>query len=121
VDSSGRGPGAAPRSGNTLPIELYHTGKEIPAGIALSHDGKRLFLKRMRSVSQIWQTGTGSSLAKALYQDEVLRTKLPMASAHFRPQPKKLKAWIDRLAFQRKDTEHTLVNAPERFTRDEAF
>jgi hypothetical protein len=32
-----------------------------------------------------------------------------------------LQAWIDWLAFQRKYSEHTLVNAPERFAGDEAF
>jgi len=34
---------------------------------------------------------------------------------------RQLQAWIHRLAFERQHTEHTLVNAPERFARDEAF
>jgi hypothetical protein len=32
-----------------------------------------------------------------------------------------LQAWIDWLAFERKYSEHALMNAPERLARDEAF
>ena len=71
---------SAQRSGNAPPVELYRTGKDIPGGIAVSPDGKRLFFTRLRTVSQIWQTGADSSPAKALYQDDVLRAKLPKYS-----------------------------------------
>ena len=71
---------AVPLAGNAPAVALYRTGRDMPAGIAVSRDGKRLFFTRMRSVSQIWQTGTEASPAKALYQDEVLRAKLPVYS-----------------------------------------
>jgi eukaryotic-like serine/threonine-protein kinase len=67
-------------SGGTPAAVLYRTGKDVPTGIAVSRDGKRLFFTRMRTLSQIWQTGTESSPAKALYQDEVVRAKLPAYS-----------------------------------------
>jgi Tol biopolymer transport system component len=71
---------AVPLTGSAAAATLYRTGQDIPAGISVSRDGKRLFFTRMRSVSQIWQNGTEASPAKALYQDEVLRAKLPAYS-----------------------------------------
>jgi serine/threonine protein kinase/sugar lactone lactonase YvrE len=67
-------------SGNAPALALYKTGTDVPTGIALSHDGKRLFFTRMRTVSQIWQNGTEGTPPKALYQDEVVRAKLPAYS-----------------------------------------
>jgi Tol biopolymer transport system component len=66
-----------PLAGNAAASPIYKTGKDVPTAIALSRDGKRLFFTRMRSVSQIWQTGAKGSPPKALYQDEVVRAKLP--------------------------------------------
>jgi serine/threonine protein kinase/sugar lactone lactonase YvrE len=71
---------AVPLSGNAPAVAIYKTGKDVPTGIALSHDGKRLFFTRMTTVSQIWQTGTEGSPPKALYQDDVVRAKLPAYS-----------------------------------------
>jgi eukaryotic-like serine/threonine-protein kinase len=71
---------AVPVSGTPSAVPIYKTGKDVPAGITLSGDGKRLFFTRLRTLSQIWQTGAGSSPAKALYQDEVVRAKLPVYS-----------------------------------------
>ena len=71
---------AVPLSGTPSAVAIYKTGKDVPAGIALSRDGKRLFFTRLRTLSQIWQTGTDASPAKALYQDEVVRAKLPVYS-----------------------------------------
>jgi len=71
---------SVPLSGNTPAAAIYKTGKDVPTGIAISRDGKRLFFTRMRTVSQIWQSGTDGSPAKALYQDEVVRAKLPVYS-----------------------------------------
>jgi serine/threonine protein kinase len=71
---------AVPLAGSAAAVALYRTGEDIPAGISVSRDSKRLFFTRMRSVSQIWQNGTEASPAKALYQDEVLRAKLPVYS-----------------------------------------
>jgi eukaryotic-like serine/threonine-protein kinase len=69
-----------PLAGNAAASPIYKTGKDVPTAIALSRDGKRLFFTRMRSVSQIWQTGAKGSPPKALYQDEVVRAKLPAYS-----------------------------------------
>jgi len=71
---------AVPFSGTPSAVAIYKTGKDVPAGIALSRDGKRLFFTRLRTLSQIWQTGAGASPARALYQDEVVRAKLPAYS-----------------------------------------
>jgi Tol biopolymer transport system component len=78
--ADGFGVYSAPLSGNAPAVALYRTGKDVPTGITLSRDGRRLFFTRMRTVSQIWQTGTEASPAKALYQDEVVRAKLPAYS-----------------------------------------
>ncbi|SPF46000.1 Serine/threonine protein kinase [Candidatus Sulfopaludibacter sp. SbA4] len=71
---------SVPLSGNTPAAAIYKTGKDVPGGIAISRDGKRLFFTGMRTVSQIWQTATDANPAKALYQDEVVRAKLPVYS-----------------------------------------
>jgi Tol biopolymer transport system component len=71
---------AAAVSGTPSAEAIYKTGKDVPGGIALSGDGKRLFFTRLRTLSQIWQTGVDASPAKALYQDEVVRAKLPAYS-----------------------------------------
>jgi len=71
---------AVPLFGTPSAVAIYKTGKDVPAGIALSRDGKRLFFTRLRTLSQIWQTGIDASPAKALYQDEVVRAKLPVYS-----------------------------------------
>ena len=80
ISTKGFGLYSVPASGTGPPTELWSTGKEAPTALALSRDGKRLFFTRNRTVSQIWQTGTDSSPAKALYQDEVVRAKLPIYS-----------------------------------------
>ncbi|MGO9257668.1 MAG: protein kinase domain-containing protein [Bryobacteraceae bacterium] len=78
--ADGFGVYSVPLSGDTPAVALYRTGKDVPGGIAVSRDGKRLFFTRVRAISQIWQTGTGASPAMALYQDEVVRAKLPVYS-----------------------------------------
>ena len=59
---------------------IYRTGKQIPSALALSRDSARLFFTLTRALSQIWETGAGDSPAKALYQDDVMRAKLPVWS-----------------------------------------
>jgi len=71
---------SVPLSAKAPAVALYRTGKDVPAAIALSRDGKRLFFTRMRTLSQIWQTGADGSPARALYQDDVVRAKLPVYS-----------------------------------------
>ena len=78
--ADGFGVYSAPLSGGSPPAALYRTGRDAPAALAISSDGKRLFFTRLVTISQIWQTGANSSPAKALYQDQVVRAKLPTYS-----------------------------------------
>ena len=71
---------SAPLAGNAPPTALYRSGRDAPAALSISRNGRRLFFTLLTNVSQIWQTGTGSSPAKPLYQDEVVRAKLPAYS-----------------------------------------
>jgi Tol biopolymer transport system component/tRNA A-37 threonylcarbamoyl transferase component Bud32 len=71
---------SAPLAGNSAPLPLFRTGKDVPSSITISRDGKRLYFTRLRNVSQVWQTGADGSPSKALYQDDVVRAKLPVYS-----------------------------------------
>jgi serine/threonine protein kinase len=78
--AAGFGIYAVPLSGNRPAVELLRTGKDAASSITISRDGKRLYFTRLQTLSQIWQLGAEGSPAKALYQDEVVRAKLPIYS-----------------------------------------
>jgi Tol biopolymer transport system component len=58
----------------------------------MSRDGRRILYTRSWSLSQLWQTGTKSSPAKALYRDMVVRARLPV----FAPDGKRLAYLVQR-------------------------
>ncbi|HTM50552.1 MAG TPA: winged helix-turn-helix domain-containing protein [Bryobacteraceae bacterium] len=68
------------------PVELYSTRNEIPIGVTVSPDGKRLLYTRISNVSQLWVTGPQGAGAKPIFEDAVLRAKLPV----FSPDGKRL-------------------------------
>uniref|UniRef100_Q01P42 non-specific serine/threonine protein kinase n=1 Tax=Solibacter usitatus (strain Ellin6076) TaxID=234267 RepID=Q01P42_SOLUE len=59
------------------PVELYRTKQAVPARISLSRDGKSLAFTRMVNASQIWLTDTSGKESKALYEDLVVRARIP--------------------------------------------
>ncbi|MCE5309571.1 MAG: winged helix-turn-helix domain-containing protein [Acidobacteriales bacterium] len=67
-----------PRSGGH-PLELYPTHGEVPSGITLSPDGKRLLFTRVSGTSQLWKY-TPDADPKPLFQEAVLRVSLPRVS-----------------------------------------
>ncbi len=71
---------ATSTKGTDESIPIYRSGREAPMSLHLSRDGRRLFFAHAVNVSQIWQTQAGSQESIALYQDEVVRAKLPAYS-----------------------------------------
>jgi Tol biopolymer transport system component len=59
------------------PVELIRTRQAVPARITLSRDGKSLAFTRLVNASQIWITETSGKESKALYQDLVVRARVP--------------------------------------------
>ena len=75
------------------PVELYSTRNDVPMGITVSRDGKRLMYTRVSNISQLWVTGTGAERSRPIYEDAVIRARLPS----FSPDGKRL-AYIARPA-----------------------
>jgi Tol biopolymer transport system component len=59
------------------PVELIRTRQAVPARISLSRDGKSLAFTRMVNASQIWITDTDGKEPRSLYQDLVVRARIP--------------------------------------------
>jgi Tol biopolymer transport system component len=68
------------------PVEMHEGSEGLPLQITVSRDGRRILYSRSWSISQLWQTGTEASPAKALYRDMVVRARLPV----FSPDGKRL-------------------------------
>jgi len=81
---------SVPRSGGK-PVQLYSTRNDVPMGIAVSHDGRRLMYTRVSTISQLWVTGNDAQPSKPIYEDAVVRARLPS----FSPDGKRL-AYIVR-------------------------
>ena len=64
-------------SADSKPVELCRTRQAAPSRIAVARDGKSLAFTRMVNSGQIWLTGTDSKDPKPLYQDLVVRARLP--------------------------------------------
>ena len=62
------------------PVELCRTKQAVPSRIAVSRDGKSLAFTRMVNISQIWITAAGGGEARPLYQDAVVRARVPIFS-----------------------------------------
>ena len=62
------------------PVELCRTKQATPLRLAMSHDGKSLAFTRLVNVSQIWTTTSNGSDPKPLYQDVVVRARIPVYS-----------------------------------------
>jgi len=60
------------------PVELSRTKQAVPARIAVSRDGKSLAFTRMVNISQIWITAAGGGEARPLFQDSVVRARVPI-------------------------------------------
>jgi Tol biopolymer transport system component len=58
-------------------VELVRTRQAVPARLALSRDGNTLAFTRMVNASQIWVTDTAGRAPKPLYQDQVVRARIP--------------------------------------------
>ena len=67
------------RRAREQPAELYLTHTEVPFGITVSPEGKRLLFTRFSNISQIW-TVTPRAEPKPLFQEAVLRVSLPSFS-----------------------------------------
>ncbi len=80
MDDQGFGIFAVAVSRNEPARLIYRTGKQIPSALSLARNSGRLFFTLTKSLSQIWETGAGDNPAKALYQDDVMRAKLPVWS-----------------------------------------
>jgi TolB protein len=70
-----------------------HEGSDgLPLQMAISPDGRNILYSRSWPLSQLWETGTPSSPAKALFRDTVVRARLPV----FSPDGKKLAYLVQR-------------------------
>ena len=76
-----------PRGGKAA--EVYWTRNEVPMGLSVSRDGKRLLFTRMANISQLWMIGAGGEESKPIYADTVLRARV----ASFSPDGKRI-AWV---------------------------
>jgi serine/threonine protein kinase len=61
-------------------VELCRTKQASPTRIAVSRDGKTLVFTRLVNASQIWLTDTNGKDIKPLYQDSVVRARIPTFS-----------------------------------------
>lgn len=61
------------------PVEIYSAQVEVPTGIALSPDSRKMLLTRLASVSQLWSLTPGAE-PKPFLQESVLRAYLPSFS-----------------------------------------
>ena len=73
-------------AGEQKPVELYRIKQAVPARLSVSRDGRRLAFTRQTNASQIWITGAGGSEARPLFQDAVVRARVP----NFSPDGKRL-------------------------------
>jgi Tol biopolymer transport system component/DNA-binding winged helix-turn-helix (wHTH) protein len=78
-----------PRSGGR-PMELYSARGEVPSGIALSPDGRRLAFTRFTNISRLWKL-TPAADPKPVFQEAVLRASLP----GFSPDGKRLAFMVE--------------------------
>ena len=69
-----------PLDATQKPVELCRTKQAVPSRIAVSRDGKSLAFTRMVNVSQIWITAAGGGEARPVFQDSVVRARVPMFS-----------------------------------------
>ena len=83
------------------PVELLRTKQAQPSRIAVSRDGKSLTFTRMVNVSQIWITTAGGGPARPLFQDSVVRARVPVFSpdgsklaVQVQPDDSRLGIWI---------------------------
>ena len=75
-----------PLTGDQKPVELCRTKQATPARLSVSPDGKSLAFTRLTNASQIWITGDGGGDGRPLYQDAVVRARVP----NFSPDGKRL-------------------------------
>ena len=73
-------------AGAQRPVELCRTKQAVPSRIAVTRDGKSLAFTRMVNISQIWMTPGDGGEARPLYQDAVIRSRIPI----FSPDGKKM-------------------------------
>jgi Tol biopolymer transport system component/DNA-binding winged helix-turn-helix (wHTH) protein len=78
------------RRAGERPMKYYATHTEVPLGISISPDGKRLLFTRFSNISQLW-TVTPPAEPKPLFQEAVLRVSLPS----FSPDGKLLASNVD--------------------------
>ncbi len=78
------------RRAGERPVEYYSTRTEVPFGITVSPDGKRLLFTLFSNISQLW-TVTPPTDPKPLFQEAVLRVSLPS----FSPDGKLLAFHVD--------------------------
>jgi Tol biopolymer transport system component len=97
------------------PVELSRTKQAVPSRIAVSRDGKSLAFTRMVNVSQIWITGAGGGEARPVFQDSVVRARVPVFSPdgkrltfHVQPDDSNLGIWM-----MDADGAHAKAFAPE--------
>ena len=69
-----------PLSGEQKPVELYRVKQAAPARLSVSRDGRSLAFTRQANASQIWITGPAGTEARPLYQDAVVRARVPIFS-----------------------------------------
>jgi eukaryotic-like serine/threonine-protein kinase len=75
-----------PLTGEQKPVELCRTKQASPARLSVAPDGRSLAFTRLVSVSQIWMTGAAGGDGRPLYQDAVVRARVPV----FSPDGKRL-------------------------------
>ena len=64
-------------SGHPHAVEICRTKQAAPTRIAVSPDGKMVAFTRMANASQIWLTDSAGGNSRPLYQDLVVRARLP--------------------------------------------
>ncbi|MEO8370533.1 MAG: protein kinase [Candidatus Solibacter sp.] len=75
-----------PLNGEQKPVELCRTRQAAPSRLSVARNGKVLAFTRLVNASQIWITGEAGADGRPLYQDAVVRARVP----NFSPDGKRL-------------------------------